>query len=225
MATKKKTPKRKATDRQTPAMAAGHALAAAFRQECCNIKDPSNPKQNMWGTLSEVQQLEILERFERITGDVVAKAFDSVLSNGFPAVYGTLSGSKFTAKGINCSVEVNRDSRFRHELSDLTGKDVLILLADSPAEYLESMKMVTPDRDQKELPLAPAVPSDETVDDDPRTMEELQTAAGTLAETIGEKDIPGLVGNWTREHLLDYVAYAEGKAKDKAESQGAGKTH
>lgn len=196
----------KPTAPDTPAFEVGRLLANALRTELCNIKNPANAKQNVWGTLSEVQQEEILERYQKVTADAVARGFDQALSNGLPAVYATLSAVKFTSKGINGSLEISKDSEHRHALSDASGRDVLVVLAPDLDEYLDSMKSVKPDRDQRDLPL-----DTKPVEEDPHTLDELRDAAASAAKAIGEPEVAAMVPEWGAERLRDYLTFAESK--------------
>lgn len=212
MATKKKGPNKakQPTDPILPALAVGEKLLAGFREELTNIKNPGNPKQNIWGILSEVQQDEILDRTSRRISHHFRLAFEAILAADVPAVHATLAAVTFGAKGIRGSLEIPAGSAHRHALADFSGKQVLVILTDELDEYLESMSSVKPDKDQAELALA------EQAEEDPRTVENLLEDAKTFAEELGETDI-----DWSekgRDGLLDYVKWAEGEIEKRLSS-------
>lgn len=217
MATKKKAGKKaKGQEREQVAAAVGQRLMAQFKDELSIIKNPGNTKQNIWSTLSEIQQAEILDRFGRRIEHELRIGYDAILANGFPAVTATLAKVAFGTKGIQGNLEISRASAHRHELADFSGKQVLVILTDELDEYLESMKEVKPDRDQGELGLES--PPDDQAEEDPRTMEELQKHADDLAKQLGEDDIEW--ADRSREALLDYIGWAEQQLAEKAEAQG-----
>lgn len=223
MATKKKGKKNaaKPVDISKFAEDIGARMVRQFRDELNMIKNPANAKQSLWGILSEIQQGEILDRYKQRVTHELTHGYTDILAAGFPAVHATLAKVAFGSKAIQGSLDIPFGSSHRHELADFSGKQVLVVMADDLEAYLASMDKVKPDSDQNELPLGDHGES-ETLKSDPRTMAELQEAAGTLAEEIGEPDVPGLVGKWTREHLLDYIGYAEGK-KAELENGKSGK--
>lgn len=213
MPTKKKASKAKQpTDPILPGLAVGERLLAGFKEELTTLKNPGNSKQNIWETLSEVQQDEILDRFGRRISHHFRLAFEVILAGGVPAVQSTLSPVTFGSKGIKGSLEIPAGSGHRHELADFSGKQVLVILTDELDEYLESMSAVKPDKDQAELPLA-----DNDAEKDSRTVDELRGSACTLARDIGELSVAEDMGDnphqWTRERLVDYIEFASEKAE------------
>ncbi len=206
MPTKKKASRAKQpTDPVLPGLAVGEKLLAGFKEELTTLKNPGNSKQNIWETLSELQQDEILDRFGRRIAHHFRLAFDAILAGGVPAVQSHLASVTFGTKGIKASLEIAGGSGHRHELADFSGKQVLVILTDELDEYLESMSAIKPDKDQAELPLDQGDADEE----DPRTMEELvaaaNSAAATLEEDLGDKPPE----DWDRRHLIDYVTWAE----------------
>ncbi len=207
------TKKAKSTDRMAPAMAVGEQLLAGFKEELTTLKNPGNAKQNIWGTLSEIQQDEVLDRFSKRIKHHFRRAFDAILEADVPAVHCTLASVSFGAKGIKGSLEISAGSAHRHELADFSGKRVLVILTDDLDEYLESMGMVKADKDQGELGLDGAGPagSKNKGKFTTMTMGQLKAMACDLAEQIEEPDAVEEVESWGREHLMDYIEFAEDK--------------
>lgn len=221
MATKKKKPAKpgKATDPMTPAMAACEQLLLGFKEELTTLKNPGNKKQNIWGTLSEIQQDELLDRFSRRIRHHFSMAFDAILANDLPAVHATLAGINLTDKGVRATLEISGASAHLHEFVDFRGKEILAILTPDNAEYLDSMSNIKPDKDQAELGLETKV---DDPDDDPRPTSELVNAANSLALKLEENDVPDETESWDRSHLLDYITWAESKL---AEPEPTSKPH
>lgn len=204
-----------APDVEQAARDVGARLLSGFKDELNIIKNPGNPKQSVWGCLSEIQQDELLDRFGRRIEDALVRGYQAILANGFPAVHANLAKVSFGGKAIQGQLEIPLGSSHRHALADFANQDVLVVLTEDLDEYLASMKNVKPDKDQKDLPLAgegsePEATGDEAaLDDDPRTLMELRIAAVEAGLDLAEDITDDTVAGWSREHCLDYIAWAQ----------------
>lgn len=209
------TRKKKSTDPIAPALRVGELLLAGFREELTSIKHPTIPKQNIWGTMPEVMQREALDRFGRKIRHHFTQAFHAILTNDIPAITCTLAAVTFGSKGIKGTLEINRSSAHRHELSDFSGRQVIVILPEDLDAYLESMSSVKAAKDQTELALVPAGAEEKDPLDEGKfttmTKETLQALASDLAEKIDEPDAVEAVEDWDRKHLIDYIEFAEAK--------------
>ena len=203
MATGKKT--------QTPAEVIVGTLLSQFKDELNTIQDHANPNQSVWGTQSEIQQMEILDRFTRRIRASLDHGFSELFAEGVPSVRATVANLNFKKKGIVCTMELSESAEYRHELADSSGAQVLIVITPDIDAFMESAAMVKPDSDQNELALdnQPTGDLGEPVDDDPRTHLELIEEAQALATAMGEPEVAKGAGDRTRAQLIDYITWAE----------------
>ena len=200
-------------------------LLSQIKDELNTIQDPNNPNQSVWGTQSEIQQAEILDRCKRRIRAALDAGFTELFADGVASVRANVAGINFKKKGIICTLEVPESSKYRHELADAASTQVLVIITPDIDAYMKSADMVKPDSDQQDLPLnhdeEPAV--DEL--SDARTTKALKKRALEVAKAIGEHgEEKGLdaaeFGTWDRDRLIDYIQYAEQKIEAEGSQEG-----
>jgi len=217
MATKKKETK-KATDALAPGLAIGRELLEGFKQELADIKNPSNDRQNIWQTLSEAKQDEILDRYGRRIEAVLRGGYEAILTQNVEAAFAQLKKVVFNDAGIQALLDIPKNSSRRHALADFQGQQVLVVLTQDLDEYLESMHSVKADPDQGELPIESEGEAQASVFVTPESTSDLERAANVAAE-LGESDI-----DWSkkdRQALLDYIAWGEAEVAKRQEIPAA----
>lgn len=192
----------------------GGLLLSQIRDELNMLPDSANKKQTVWGVMAEVQQAELLDRLKRRIRHALDAGLNEIFAEGLPSVRATVHGMNFKENGLVCSLKVPQHAKYRHELADATSQDVLVLITPDIDKYMESTKMVKPDSDQPELALDPA-------EEDPRSSAELVSAASALSIQLGEEDATADAPEWSRQHLLDYINWAEGKLGEAQEQAAA----
>lgn len=85
---------------------------------------------NVWAKLSQVQQDEVIFRFERRVGAAIREAVRMIASDNRPSIEATLE--QITAKdGIKAVITLSKNHSQRHDLLDAVGQAVLIVVADA----------------------------------------------------------------------------------------------
>jgi len=204
----------------------GHLLSQ-MKDELATIQCPSNPNQSVWGTQSEIQQREILDRLKRRIRGALDAGFTELFAEGVPAVRATVAGTNFKKKGIICSLEISDSAAHRHALADAAQAQVLVIVTPDIDAYMQSAEYVKSDTDQKELALdnssneSPIPELNEFTD--PRTKKELVKEASKLAMELGEPDVADSAADRTREQLIDYINWAEKKLDEETQATGSAK--
>ena len=215
MTTNKKPPT--APDLSAAAVNIGAELLGQIRDELNTLKDSKTPAQSVWGAMTEVQQDEVLDRCRRRIEHILEVGYIEILSNGVPAVQCKLSKVVFggTRGVVTAGLEISSSSKYRHELADAAEQQILLIIPEDLAAYTASMAEILPDADQAELPLSAG-------EDDPRTTEELVSAASVLSVQINERDAAEDCETWNRDHLVDYIQYAEKVLDEATKSPASG---
>lgn len=113
------------------------------------LLDELKAAHDVWPKLSQVQQDQIIFRFEKRVGEAIRDAVRMIASDGRPCVSATLE--QITAKdGIKAVLTLPKTHSRRHDLLDAVGQTVLIVVADAES-YLGGDK---PEGEPDQRPLA-----------------------------------------------------------------------
>ncbi|WP_137971979.1 hypothetical protein [Pseudomonas sp. F(2018)] len=108
----------------------------------------------VYGSLSEQGQQEVIERVTLGVKAAVKMAIRIIAANGAAAVPVDVKRVQVDEKKLTVTLSVDGKDPRKHDLVDSAGR--LCMLVMAPDEYGEGLDGITPDRDQKELPLSAA---------------------------------------------------------------------
>ena len=193
----------------------GQRLLAQFKDELNTVDvSAAKGKGSVWSKMTEAKQAEVLDRLGRRIEHELREGYAIILANGVPTARSILT--KVTMdKRIVATLEIVGDEQL-HALSDARGTPVLLVMPDDIEEYTESMGLIKPDADQRDMLNEGQAEGQDPLGlmDDPRTTEELVQAVIDEAKRIGEGFDKPTAESLSREALVDYLEYA--KTKDDA---------
>jgi len=137
------------TEQETQEKKSNLAQANLGRDLLKAMVDVIRTAQKPWHAISQAEQEQLIDRLRDETDDMVRKAINTLLTGEFPAVGGKVHQVVFSG-GIKCTLIIDALAKYRHELADAEGTNVLVVVAD-PAEYLQSMDQVKADADQPDM--------------------------------------------------------------------------
>lgn len=137
------------TEQETQEKKSNLAQANLGRDLLKAMVDVIRTAQKPWHAISQAEQELLIGRLRDDTDDMVRKAINTLLTGEFPAVGGKVHQVVFSS-GIKCTLQIDAHAKYRHDLSDAEGTNVLVVIAD-PAEYLQSMDQVKADADQPDM--------------------------------------------------------------------------
>lgn len=108
----------------------------------------------VYSSLSEQGQQEVIERVTLGVKDAVKMAIRIIAANGAAAVPVDVKRVQVDEKKLTVTLSVDGKDPRKHDLVDSAGR--LCMLVMAPDEYGEGLDGITPDRDQRELPLSAA---------------------------------------------------------------------
>lgn len=101
--------------------------------------------------LKEEEQQEVIERATERAKEAAGVAIQIISARGAASVQVDMKAIKVEAKTMTITAKVDGAEPNKHELTDAAGK--LCLLVIAPNDYEEALDDISPDRDQREIPL------------------------------------------------------------------------
>jgi uncharacterized protein YbjQ (UPF0145 family) len=105
-----------------------------------------------YGSLSEKAQQDTIERVTLGVKDAVHVAIRTIAANGVVTIPVDIKRVQVDAKHLTVTATVDGKDPKKHDLVDSAGH--LCLLVMAPNDYDEGLDGITPERDQRELPLS-----------------------------------------------------------------------
>lgn len=121
-----------------------HDLVDTTINELRTLKAP-------YSSLNEATQQEVINRVAKAVQDAVLVAVRVISTRDVEHVQVEMKSIKVEAKTLTITAKVDAHEPSKHALTDSAGK--LCLLVMAPNDYEDAMDDITPDRDQKDLPL------------------------------------------------------------------------
>lgn len=121
-----------------------HDLVDTTINELRTLKAP-------YSSLNEATQQEVINRVAKAVQDAVLVAVRVISTRDVEHVQVEMKSIKVEAKTLTITAKVDAHEPSKHALTDSAGK--LCLLVMAPNDYEDAMDEITPDRDQKDLPL------------------------------------------------------------------------
>lgn len=121
-----------------------HDLVDTTINELRTLKAP-------YSSLNEATQQEVINRVTKAVQEAVLVAVRVISTRDVEHVQVEMKSIKVEAKTLTITAKVDAHEPSKHALTDSAGK--LCLLVMAPNDYEDAIDDITPDRDQKEMPL------------------------------------------------------------------------